>query len=177
MNANRISFATVQQGYRPRTNPRPLSGLRGLGRQGYRPAARAPRLGQFNLPVGTWSDEIGAAAVPTPNVSSSTTCSTGDVLVYGTSYCNAAEQAQIQQVATNAAAMYGANSPQAIVAQQAANAQMAQVPSDNAGIQSFFDTSTTCDPLSETCSAPPPGTTTPIWVWIALGGLALVALK
>jgi hypothetical protein len=183
MNHNQVAYAQMQQGYRPRTNPRPLSGLRGV-RQGYRPSARAPRLGQLAdwEGGGGWDISANGSSVPPtpPIVAPPSTCSTWDVLLYGEQYCNTAEQAQIQSVCTNCAAMYGASSPQCQACQAAANQQKAQVPADNSNIENYYDTQVTCNPLTMQCgsaAAPIGVTTTPLWVWVALAAGALLVMR
>lgn len=96
---NRVDYAHVQQGYRPRTNPRPLAGLRGLGRPGYRPSAHAPLLGQVQAqPASLWTgitqnslnpfvflpEDWDYLTSPDPSILSSPSTSTLSNMAYGT---------------------------------------------------------------------------------------------
>lgn len=89
----------------------------------------------------------------------------------------AANQAQIQQVANNAA-FYYPNSPAAQVAQTVATQQEAQVPGDVQTIDASYNL-----PSSPFLPSFPPGSTPgspstwPIWVWVALGFGGLVLVK
>lgn len=76
-------------------------------------------------------------------------------------------QAAIQAVADNAAHYYGADSQAAQVAQQAADQQKAQVPSDVQNIADYYGAG----------SIQMPKNAIPTWVWIAAAAVALTLLR
>lgn len=146
---NRVDYAHVQQGYRPRTNPRPLAGLRGIGQLD-------PFL--FAAPI---ANATVRATSPSPAATPGN-CSVWDYEMDG---CAAANAAQINSVATNAAAYYGVDSTPAQVAAAMAAQQIAQIPADVANVQGFYATN------------PQVANTTPGVLWLALAVIAVIVLK